>query len=855
MPEYVIRRPEQGNPESPEALFRELRPRDPNIRDLYLRQGELLRKYSEVADRFQDVALELQTGAGKTLVGFLIAEFRRRKFGHRVAYLCPNIQLARQAASKAYSYGLDVVTLVRAQKDWDPGEFLRFNRGEAVAVATYHQVFNTHPRMDSAQTIILDDAHSGEDPVASMWSLVLGRSAPAYKALLAIFADSLPEPFLERLRDDSADPRQRWDVELISPSILRERATSIIEALNACIRDDRDPAYYRYVAIGDRVGRCLALVSWNEILLRPLIPPTLLWPAFAAATQRVYMSATVGQEGELERAFGVPAIEHLSVSTPAEDLRFGRRFFLFPDAAFEKQEADHFTAASIRIARRALVLTPSHAEAERAINEVLPPDYPVLRAGEVENDFTAFTSREDAAVVLANRYDGMDLPDDACRLIVLTGIPAQTHLLERFFLERLAARRLLSERIRTRFVQGAGRCTRNSRDFAAVIVRGWGLTHFWEKSEEVKACRPDLQAEIEFGFDNANQTSGDLLELLNTFLTQGESWRGADDAIRSMAADAKVVAPPDGDALCRAAQFEVEAWSAIWRHDVLAAVTAAEGVLDALEGGQELRPYRALWLYIAASWADEVAATSGTKADRQRADSFKSSARQCAGPLPWTPSFGDAKAPTVGAEYDEGTDRALKQMKQLGLRGMGFERRLDATKADLESLEAERYHRALVITGELLGFEATLADGAGAPDVAWRYGDWLTVVFEAKTEEAPDKALSLDAVRQAGTHLAWVHDNLKWPISKRGVAVIVGKHTRMGDGVSRTVAADVALVSPDEVLALFLTAVEVHREIRARSRGLSDEQLQALLRQELDKRALTATQVADRLVRRLIADL
>jgi hypothetical protein len=70
MPEFVIRRPEQAPPESPEALFRELRPRDPHIRDLYLRQGELLRKYTESAMDMRDVALELQTGAEKLLLDF-----------------------------------------------------------------------------------------------------------------------------------------------------------------------------------------------------------------------------------------------------------------------------------------------------------------------------------------------------------------------------------------------------------------------------------------------------------------------------------------------------------------------------------------------------------------------------------------------------------------------------------------------------------------------------------------------------------------------------------------------------------------------------------------------------------------
>lgn len=567
------------------------------------------------------------------------------------------------------------------------------------------------------------------------------------------------------------------------------------------------------------------------------------------------MSATVGNEGELERAFGVPTIKHLSVSTPSEDLRFGRRFFLFPDAAYDTREADDFTIAGVELAGRALILTPSGAESDRVRDHALPGGYTVLGASEVEYDFKAFTAQERAAVILANRYDGMDLPDDACRLIVIAGTPAQTHLLERFFLQRLNARRLLSERIRTRFVQGAGRCTRNSRDFAAVVVRGLGLTHFWEKNEEVKACRPDLQAEIEFGFDNASQSKSDLLQLLSTFLSQGDSWQVADTAIRSMAAEATVATPADGEALRIAAIHEVEAWNAIWRDDINAAIAATEGVLDALEGGQDLRPYRALWLYLGASWAGEVASQTGSPSDRQRADSFRSAARQCAGPLPWTPSFGDPKAPPVGFEYDEAGDRALRQLSHLGLRGMGFERRAASAKADLESLEAGRFARAVAMLGELLGFESAVPEGSGAPDVAWRLGDKVIIAFEAKTEEAPDKALTLDAVRQVGTHLAWLRDHLNWPSAGLELAVIIGRHERVGDGVTRSVAGTALLVTPDELIRLFMEAIDVHRRVRAQARGLSDEQLRALLSQELNHAGLAGGSIGDRLSRHSVSEM
>ena len=168
---FVVRATERDRPESPEALFRSLRPTDRSVRDLLLRQGDALRAYAQLPTTEHDVAVELPTGGGKTLVGLLVAEWRRRALGQRVAYLCPNVQLARQVAAKAESYGLDVVTLVRRQAEWDPADFSRFQRAQAVAITGYHQVFNSNPRLDSAQTLILDDAHAAEDAVASNWSI------------------------------------------------------------------------------------------------------------------------------------------------------------------------------------------------------------------------------------------------------------------------------------------------------------------------------------------------------------------------------------------------------------------------------------------------------------------------------------------------------------------------------------------------------------------------------------------------------------------------------------------------------------------------------------------------------------
>src|SRR4051812_14194003 len=91
-------------PDSPDRLFRDL-PRRKHA-SLFDHQGQILRTYVAKAVDVPDVALQLPTGSGKTLVGLLLADWRRRKFRERVVYLCPTRQLVNQVAEEANSkYG------------------------------------------------------------------------------------------------------------------------------------------------------------------------------------------------------------------------------------------------------------------------------------------------------------------------------------------------------------------------------------------------------------------------------------------------------------------------------------------------------------------------------------------------------------------------------------------------------------------------------------------------------------------------------------------------------------------------------------------------------------------------------
>ncbi len=76
---------------------------------LWLAQGDALRDWHEHRTD-KDVAVVLKTGAGKTLVGLLIAQSLVHETKRQVVYACSSIQLVEQTAEKAKGYGLPVTT-------------------------------------------------------------------------------------------------------------------------------------------------------------------------------------------------------------------------------------------------------------------------------------------------------------------------------------------------------------------------------------------------------------------------------------------------------------------------------------------------------------------------------------------------------------------------------------------------------------------------------------------------------------------------------------------------------------------------------------------------------------------------
>lgn len=124
----------------------------------YLRgqQQDVLREYAAKGVTASDVAFELPTGTGKTAVGLLLAEWKRRA-GEKVAYLCLNNQLAGQVLAEAGKLGIAAADVRGDKNSRSAAEVGKFLTAGAVAVSTYSNLFNRSSKIvgSSCSTMLM----------------------------------------------------------------------------------------------------------------------------------------------------------------------------------------------------------------------------------------------------------------------------------------------------------------------------------------------------------------------------------------------------------------------------------------------------------------------------------------------------------------------------------------------------------------------------------------------------------------------------------------------------------------------------------------------------------------------------
>ncbi|HVU07289.1 MAG TPA: DEAD/DEAH box helicase [Verrucomicrobiae bacterium] len=814
--------------DSPEALFNDLRGR--KIKGLIAHQADVLRNYCHSAIDKPDVALKLPTGSGKTLVGLLLGEWRRQKFNERVVYLCPTNQLVNQVVEQANTkYGMTVRGFTGKIPSYLPAAKSEYQNAECVAVTSYSALFNTNPFFSDPHLIILDDAHSAENYIASNWSLRIERYNPEHQVLFQVFV-ALLRNFLSPsdYQKLSGEWNSSWDsswVDKIPTPQIHSTLPDIISLLDTHVVDTQ--LQYSWSLLRDHLLACQLYIGTNEILIRPLIPPTNTHSPFADAKQRVYMSATLGTGGDLERLTGRANITRLDVPPGWDQQGIGRRLFFFPNWSFNEAEREELVFEMCQRASRALIIVPDDETAEKTRKEIgTRLGFATFSAKEIEQSKNTFVATEHAVAVIANRYEGIDFPDDDCRLLVLQGFPGAMNAQERFIATRMGASILLNDRVLTRIVQAFGRCTRSPTDYAAVVIYGDELHRYILRQECRAQLHPELQAELKIGLDQSKETTKkDVLENLDLFLRQTKEWGQVHGEILKLRNSLKQSIPAGTEDLHIAVNAELDYQYALWHGDYVAALEACNRVIAALKHN-DLRGYRALWNYLAGS-AAFLASKSGTPALAGRAQNHFKAAKDAARGIPWLANLSRFDGSSIDAEVPDRKVMVLVERLETNLEKIGtlhsqkFDEIEKFIRENLLASDNTQFKRGQTELGKLLGYDAGNKETTGAPDPWWIADENLCFIFEDHSDAKLASSLNVTKARQVCTHPNWVRKNLPMVEGAIILPVLVTPVTK-ADTDALPHLSEVALWKINDFRKWADNALTVIRQLRATFPGPGD---------------------------------
>lgn len=757
--------PSTAAPATPVGLLPLLTRR--SIPDALSHQKEMLNSYVTKAE-VSDVAMQLPTGSGKTLVGLVIAEWRRRKFHERVVYLCPTRQLVYQTVKQAEAmYGIDAIAFAGSKKEFSAASRADYTTRAKIAVTTYSALFNSHTFFEDPDTIILDDAHSAENYIAKMWSLEIRRDnkdlVALHAALSGIFKDYITAQSYRRLTGSWEDRLDSTWVDKLPTAVVSQLSASLVDVLDAHLESSNNNVRFTWPLLRDHIHACHIYLGSNEILIRPLIPPTWTHAPFHNAKQRIYMSATLGNGGDLERLTGRRRIERIEAPEDFRKAGVGRRFFVFPDLSLEENESEDLRKEMQITAGRSLVLTPNKGAADNVAKQLQNlPGFQIFKSEDLEASKGAFVAAPQAAAIMAGRFDGVDFPNDECRLLCLDGLPKATNAQERFLMSKMGASALLNDRMQTRILQAAGRCTRALQDRSTVFVTGRELVDYLTNERNWRHFHPELQSELSFGLlQSKDVTSADMMTNFKHFLSNDSNWDQANGAIVSDAADYAMEPYPAMAELEAAVTHEISFQMALWTGDYDDALEQARLVITNLNAAS-LGGYRALWHYLAGCSAQRLSTSPSDQYTKTAREQFVA-AKKSAPSVPWLALLAKGSADQGQAGQDGPSTEVLTQVERLEafLLSMGtsndkkFEKR---AKDIIEGLSSPNlFEEAQRQLGEMLGFEAGNSNGDADPD-PWWFGSKMGIVFEDHANGQATTVFGATKAKQAASHPDWIYE-------------------------------------------------------------------------------------------------
>ena len=508
----------QVNTINPSEIFMALPEKDPKYAYLRNVQAEVLDQWFEKRAQ-KDSIIKMNTGSGKTTVALLILKSCLAENGGHAAYVVPDNYLVSQVIDEAKNLGINVTT---SESD------ISFLDGSSILVINIQKLFNGMSVFGmrsygnvTLDYVLIDDVHACVDDVKTQFSIRIDCKNPIAKEIFKLYKDDLKAQNEKNFLDIcSGDPASGY----LSVPFWRIQDTKS-ELLTILQSHKNDPDIkFNYPLIGDILQFCNCTFTYNSVEIEPYAIPISKITAFANAQRRIFMSATLCDDSQLTSVFDID--ESIDIISPKLAADIGDRMILFPQAYTPKISDQDIKNKLAEYASNynVVVIVPSKNRAD-FWSDVTSEIYSAIN---IVDGVKKIRSQNHGLYVLVNKYDGIDLPNDSCRIIVLDGIPDARTALEKLRENYLQGSvNSIKEKIQ-KIEQGMGRGVRSTNDYCGVVIMGAALVQILYSRKAASffsvATRKQYEVSSILAQDLKNKSIDEIFSTLDYCIKQDKSW-------------------------------------------------------------------------------------------------------------------------------------------------------------------------------------------------------------------------------------------------------------------------------------------------------------------------------------------
>ena len=494
----------------------------------------------------KNTIIKMNTGSGKTVVGLVILQSCLNEGKGPAVYVVPDNYLVSQVCAEAKKLGISVVF----DKFDDSGECISkgeeqyaFKNKSAIFVTSISKLVNGKSIFGMRLrnnipigSIIIDDVHACMDIIEQQYTVKIDAEYPVYNQIIQKFIQ------YQEIKNNNVfwDVTERQDPranKLIPFWAWQECSEDILRLLKAKEYEDKPFALFNIPLLQDNWKTCNCVISTKEIEITPKCIPMSKIMSFENAERRIFMSATLSDDSVFVSTMGLDADEIKNIITPEKANDIGERFILFPNHLNPQIEDIDMIEQIQCISHNynSVVIVPSFERAAFWKNNISGVPVQVLSSHEknIESGISSLKNNAFVGVtILVNKYDGVDLPDSACRFLVIDGLPAmRSHYDAVLNSMNPNDKRLCRESIQ-KIEQGMGRGVRSNNDYCVVVLMGVDLAEALVNQEGERFFSNATKQQYSISRqlwdqlmeNNESPSLSDIFELSEFVINRDKSW-------------------------------------------------------------------------------------------------------------------------------------------------------------------------------------------------------------------------------------------------------------------------------------------------------------------------------------------